>query len=168
MLIRPEQPGDVDAIHRLNEEVFGQPGEAILVDALRENGALSYSIVAVENEAIVGHLALSPVTITDKNLSHDAIGLGPMAVKPDHQNQGIGSKLIRYWLDKFDVEKYNLVVVLGHPNFYSKFGFAPSKVFNIRWEQDVPDEVFMVKELKQGALSAINGIVKYHPAFNNV
>ncbi|MFQ5431642.1 MAG: GNAT family N-acetyltransferase [Nitrospinota bacterium] len=90
------------------------------------------------------------------------------AVKRDHQNQGIGSKLIRYWLDKFDVEKHNLVVVLGHPKFYSKFGFAPSKRFGISWEQDVPDDIFMVKELKKGALSTINGIVKYHPAFNNV
>jgi putative acetyltransferase len=172
--IRTEIPADVTVIHEINTRAFGQPGEGNLIDALREQGALVDSLVAVSKDAdnnqesIVGHLAVSPVTITNQGVESRALGLGPMSVSPDYQNQGIGSQLVRYWFSHCANASDQLLVVLGHPEFYPRFGFKPANEFGIRWEIDVPPEVFMVAELNPGALDRIQGVVKYHPAFSLV
>ena len=126
------------------------------------------SLVAVKDHKLVGHLAISAVTITSGSTVAQALGLGPVAVCPSQQKLGIGKKMITYWLERLARPKDNLIVVLGHPQYYPRFGFMPSKPFEIEWENEVPEEVFMVRELKPAALGKISGIVRYHKAFNQV
>lgn len=101
-------------------------------------------------------------------LTIDALGLAPMAVLPAYQRIGIGFRLVSACLQACRQTRYGLVVVLGHPSYYPRFGFVPSKPYGIVWEYDVPEEAFMVQELKEGALAQTRGVVKYHPAFAHV
>ncbi len=96
------------------------------------------------------------------------MGLGPMAVIPGHQGQGIGSALVRAGLKQCRQIGFGAVVVLGHPEYYPRFGFVPSTRFGIGCEYDVPKEVFMVLELDNGYLHSASGKVEYHTAFNNL
>jgi putative acetyltransferase len=166
--IRHEQPADIAAIHRVNERAFNAPEEAVLVDKLREHGKVILSLVAVHEAQIVGHILFSPVVIESPQQSIHAIGLAPMAVLPELQNQGIGSRLVKAGLDECRRSGHQIVVVLGHPEYYPRFGFAPASRYGIRSEYDVPDEVFMAMELQEGALTACAGTVKYQPEFNDV
>ena len=115
LVIRPELPEDVTAIHRVNEQAFGQENEAILVDRLRSRGVLTVSLVAVQDREIVGHIAFSPVNIEPKQSSFRAVALAPMAVLPDFQNKGIGSQLVRSGLEECRHLGYGFVVLVGHP-----------------------------------------------------
>ena len=166
--IRKELPDDIGAIHALNEQAFGQPNEAVLVDALRQNGGLTLSLVAVQNGQVVGHIGFSPVTIEPDPPDCQALGLAPMAVLPDYQNKDIGSKLVRAGLDECRIIGVDLVVVLGHPAYYPRFGFMPSQPHGIRWEHEVPAEAFMVMELRKGALAAVRGTVRFRKEFDTV
>ncbi len=166
--IRPEVPTDIPAIRHVQALAFGRPNEANLVDALRRAGTLTVSLVAEQGKRVVGHIAFSPVTIVSDTATIEAIGLGPMAVLPDDQRQGIGSQLVQAGLATCSETRYGVVVVLGHPHYYPKFGFTPSKPHGIAWEHEVPEEVFMVKELQRGALARTRGVVQYGPAFNEV
>jgi len=166
--IRPEVPTDIPDIHQVNALAFGRANEADLVAALRRAGTLSISLVAEQAQRIVGHIAFSPVTIVSGATAVEAIGLAPMAVRPDYQRQGIGSQLVQAGLATCGETRYGVVVVLGHPHYYPKFGFMPSKPHGIEWEHEVPEEVFMVKELQRGALARTRGVVQYGPAFNEV
>jgi len=167
--IRGEAPGDIGAIHSVNLSAFPQPAEAFLVDKLREHKALRYSLVAeMSNGKLVGHLAISPVTIIADAQIYNGLGLGPMAVHPDFQNQGIGSRLVRHWFSECASPEDQVLVVLGHPRFYPRFGFKPAYQYGIRCEYDVPDDTFMVAPLAPGALDRIKGLVKYHSAFADV
>ena len=91
-----------------------------------------------------------------------------MAVRPERQRQGIGSKLVREGLRACKQEGVQAVVVLGHPEYYPRFGFRPAETFGLRSEYDVPSEVFMALELKRGALEDVEGVVTYHAAFGSV
>lgn len=166
--IRPEENRDITPIRRVEEIAFGQTGEARLVDALRSSKALLISLVAEVAGEVVGHIAFSEVTIESESARTPALGMGPMAVLPAHQGNGVGSKLVEAGLKICKKMRYPLVVVLGHPEFYTRFGFSPARTHGIAWENKVPDEVFMVRELKPGALARISGTVRYHPEFNEV
>ncbi|MEN3332664.1 MAG: putative acetyltransferase [Blastocatellia bacterium] len=166
--IRPEQPEDLTAIRRVNERAFNGPAEADLVDRLREHGKVTLSLVAVHEAQIAGHILFSPVVIESTSQSIPAVGLAPMAVLPELQNQGIGSLLVKAGLDECRRSGHQIAVVLGHPNYYPRFGFAPASRYDIRSEYDVPDEVFMAIELQEGALAGCAGTVKYQPEFNDV
>ena len=166
--IRPEQPEDISGIHQVNTLAFGQLQEADLVDALRRADALTLSLVAVQDDRIIGHIAFSPVTITSDTTIVDAIGLAPMAVLPALQRHGIGSQLVEAGLGTCSETDYGVVIVLGHPNFYPRFGFTPAQPYGIVWEHDAPEEAFMVRELKKGALAQTQGVVRYRPEFDVV
>ena len=168
LTIRPEYPHEVLAIRQVHSEAFGRPNEADLVDALRRAETLTISLVAVQDGHIRGHIAFSPVTITSDTATIAAIGLGPMGVLPAYQRHGMGSQLIAAGLQACRHTPYGLVVVLGHPTYYPRFGFVPAKPYGIVWERDVPDDVFMVQELQAGALAQTQGVVKYHPEFDHV
>ncbi len=116
--IRPENAQDIAAIHEVNTAAFGRPGEADLVDALRVQGQIVLSLVAVQDEQIVGHILFSPVVIVNDDKEFLAIGLGPMAVLPQHQGHGIGSQLVQHGVDMLRAKGHEVVVVLGHPRFY--------------------------------------------------
>jgi putative acetyltransferase len=163
--IRDEASGDAEAIHRVNALAFGQPDEANLVDSLRAAGAALLSLVAVDAGRIVGHILFSPVSISSPAGDFAAVGLGPMAVLPDRQRLGIGSELVRRGLAALRNRGHGVVVVLGHPAYYPRFGFVRASTHKIRWEHDAPDEAFMVLELALGALAGRGGIVRYRSEF---
>ena len=167
MIIRRERIEDIASIHDVNERAFGRAGEANLVDALREQATPFISIVAEGDGRIVGHISFSPVTIEHADGSTvAAIGLAPMAVAPERQNEGIGSQLVRFGLDECRRTGFGAVVVLGHPEYYPRFGFRPASVVGLRSEYDVPDPVFMVLELTPGL--DLSGVARYHAAFATV
>lgn len=167
LLIRPESDNDHDAVHALNASAFESPAEAMLVDTLREQAKPVISLVAEMDGTVAGHILFTPVTLsTYPDLQ--VMGLAPMAVIPGHQKQGVGSALVRAGLDQCRQMGYVAVVVLGHPEYYPRFGFSPSSRFDMDSEYDVPEDVFMAMELKPGALCGKTGRVKYHAAFASV
>ena len=107
----------------------------------------------------------SPVSIESSQQTHRAVGLGPMAVRPDFQGQGIGRQLIEEGLQVCRRAGYEIVVVLGHPSYYPRFGFMLARAQGIHWEQEVPGDAFMVTELKPGALQGCQGTARYLPEF---
>lgn len=168
MHIRSEQPGDQYAIRHILEQAFApRQQEADLVEALRQQPEGQIALVAVLDEIIVGHILFTPAEI----MPHQPVklaALGPVAVLPEHQNQKIGSKLIESGLDECQKMGYEAVVVLGHSDYYPRFGFVTSTEYGLRCEWEVPEPAFMVKALSEGALKKQEGIVKYLPAFSNV
>ncbi|MEG4197568.1 N-acetyltransferase [Microcoleus sp. Pol12A5] len=165
MDIRTENPEDVEAVRNINIEAFGRENEANLVERLR-GIASTFSFVAVQSDRVVGHIFFSPVVVEGKcsrNLS--ILGLAPVAVLPHYQRQGIGTLLIREGLKECGRSGFQAVVVLGHPDFYPRFGFIPASKKSLKCEYDVPDEAFMVLELESGALEDCSGTVKYRSEF---
>ncbi|MHC4474085.1 MAG: GNAT family N-acetyltransferase [Planctomycetota bacterium] len=165
---RVEKSGDEAAIRNVNEQAFGQPGEANLVDALRDHNAVVLSMVAVEDNEIVGHALFTEVTIYNPGGSFQALGLGPMAVLPAHQRGRIGSQLLKEALAKCRELGHEIVVVVGYPEFYSRFGFVPARGRGLECEFDVPDEAFMVLELRRGVLAGRTGCVRYRQEFRDM
>ncbi len=167
-MIRAETTDDYAAVREVNEQAFGRAGEADLVEALRRSERPFISLVAEIEGRIVGHIFFSEVSIESKDEAFTALGLAPMAVLPEFQNQGVGSQLVRKGLEECLKRKHDVVVVLGHPEYYPRFGFIPAARKGLSCEYDVPDEAFMVAELREGALSKRSGVVKYGPEFSGV
>ncbi|WP_428265093.1 GNAT family N-acetyltransferase [Haliangium sp.] len=165
---RTERPEDHDAIWHVNQLAFGQPNEADLVDALRAAGALTLSLVAERDHEVVGHIAFSPVTVASPAGDFEAIGLAPLAVVPEQQRRGVGTQLVRAGLDLLGRAGHQVVIVLGHPDYYPRFGFVRASSRGIRWEHEADDDAFMALELEPGALAGRVGVVRFHPAFTGV
>lgn len=166
MKIRPETEDDLAAIHAVNVAAFETDAEARLVDALREHADPFISLLAERDGEVVGHIAFSPVTHSAR-ADLRILGLGPMAVDPDLQKTGVGTFLVAKGLEECRSLGAGALVVLGHPEYYPRFGFEPASQFGIKCEYDVPDEVFMAMELQEGYLADAVGLVKYHPAFGS-
>ncbi|HEU4593816.1 MAG TPA: N-acetyltransferase [Pyrinomonadaceae bacterium] len=166
--IREETPEDFEAVRRVNELAFGRPQEAALVEALRVNAEAYISLVAEVEGRVVGHIFFSPVKVESAESARDAFALAPMAVLPEFQSRGVGSRLVREGLEECLKRGHEVVFVLGHPEYYPRFGFEPTKRWGISCEFQVPEEVFMLKELRAGALEGVRGEVKYHPEFRKV
>src|SRR5919106_673706 len=146
--IRPEEARDSHAIRRVNELAFGGPIEANLVDALRDADAVILSLVAEVAGSVVGHILFSAVTIETAAGEVTALGLAPMAVHPEHQHRRIGSQLVEEGLRELQRRGYEAVVVLGHPDYYPRFGFARASGFGLRCAIQCPDEAFIAIELR--------------------
>lgn len=168
VIIRDEKDEDIPAIRVVNEQAFGRPAEANLVDALRRNGKATLSLVAEEEGQIVGHILFSPVTIESGRTEFYGVGLAPLAVLPEFQNRGIGSALVKHGLDRCREAGHSFAIVLGHPRYYPRFGFVPASRFGIKSEYDTPDEHFMAMELREGALHNQAGMARYQPEFNEL
>ncbi|HVG33609.1 MAG TPA: N-acetyltransferase [Pyrinomonadaceae bacterium] len=168
LITRAETEADHQAVRQVNERAFGRAGEADLVDALRRKAQPQISLVAEVDGRVVGHIFFSPVLIESEASKFTALGLAPMAVLPEFQNQSIGSELVRRGLEACRSIGHDVVVVLGHPSYYPRFGFVTAKQKGLTCEYNVPDEAFMVAELKEGALAGRRGVVKYRPEFNDV
>ena len=167
MLIRAEQDNDQGAVRAVNISAFETPSEANLVDVLREEAHPIISLVAEDDGVVVGHIMFSPVSLPGYP-KIKIMGLAPMAVVQQHQRKGIGSALVHAGLEQCRESGFIAVVVLGHPQYYNRFGFLPSSRFGIDSQYDVPEEVFMAMELCPDALNGKTGTVKYHAAFSNV
>jgi putative acetyltransferase len=162
--IRRETPADAAAVRRVNESAFETSTEADLVERLHAGARPLVSLVAEEDGAIVGHILFSPVTLSGA-AETPIMGLAPMAVVPAHQQRGIGSALVRAGLLACKELGFDAVVVLGHAEYYPRFGFQPAARFGVSCEYDVPDDVFMALELTAGALGRTGGTIRYHGAF---
>jgi putative acetyltransferase len=168
LLIRRERSEDIAAIRQVNEQGFGRPNEADLVDVLRARGKTVLSLVAAESDRIVGHIFFSPVTIESGDRTFLAVGLAPMAVLPERQRCGIGSRLVKAGLEVCRNAGYDCVVVLGHPEYYPRFGFVPAIRYGIRSKYEVPDAAFMILVFREEVLRDGAGIVKYQPEFHEL
>lgn len=164
--IRGEETEDFAAIRAVNELAFGQSEEADIVDSLRESGGSVLSLVATHENEIIGHIQFSSVTIEDDGGVIEGAGLGPMAVRPDFQGQGIGSALVEAAFTTMRDRAAPFVVVLGHPNYYPRFGFEPASRHDIacQWEK-IPDEAFMVLIIDDGVMSKVSGVAQYRDEF---
>jgi putative acetyltransferase len=167
MLIRTEEEKDRRAVYAVNAAAFETAAEANLVEALRQQAWPVVSLVAEDNQTIVGHIMFSPVSLSG-HPDLKIMGLAPMAVAPIHQRKAIGSALVRAGLAQCKQQGFGAVVVLGHPEYYPRFGFSPSSGFGIGCEYEVPEQVFMVTELQPDCLRGKSGIIKYHAAFSDV
>jgi len=167
MKIRAEVEQDREAVYALNRAAFESSVEADLVDALRLQADPHISLVAEDTGAIVGHIMFSPATLSaDSEIR--VMGLGPMAVVPGRQRQGIGRALLRAGLEACAKLGYQAIFVLGHPLYYPLSGFVPASRYDISSVYDVPDEVFMALELEPGALAGKAGKMHYHKAFDGL
>jgi putative acetyltransferase len=163
--IREERADDVAAVRDLNRRAFGQDQESNIVDALRANGAALLSLVATLNDRVVGHIMYSPATVGD---NVEGAALGPMAVIPEYQRHGIGSKLIEAGNRKLKDAGCPFIVVVGHANYYPRFGFRPASEHGIRCEWDVPDDVFMLLVLDEARMTGVSGLAKYRHEFSSL
>jgi len=164
--IRAENAQDEEetaAIRRINEIAFGGNEEAELVDNLRTTEAVLVSLVAINEGQLVGHVLFSRMSIQTAECSVPAVALAPIAVLPDFQRKGIGEKLIRHGLDLLRSSGEQIVIVVGHPDYYPRFGFSVEKARDL--QSPFPPEAFMALELSEGALAGIRGKVRYPPAF---
>jgi putative acetyltransferase len=163
--IHLEQAEDVNGVRQVNQLAFETSAEAQLVDQLRSREKLIVSLVAEISNQIVGHIAFSSVHITSTPALR-GIGLGPMAVRPSMQRHGIGTALIHAGLDRCRELDYDFAVVLGHPNYYPRFGFVPANRFGITCIWQVPEDVFMALEFREHSLVGSSGLATYEPEFN--
>jgi putative acetyltransferase len=167
LLIRIEQASDAPSVDSLLRAVFPTGNEARLVTTLRKKARPSLGLVALTRDGVIAHCLMTPVTSTSLEGAR-LLGLGPMAVAPGLQRQGIGSKLMRGALSAAKDTGAGALFVLGHSDFYPRFGFVPAQQHNINCAWDVPDEAFMVCPLRKEGLEGISGLVKYHAAFDGV
>lgn len=172
--IRPEKPENIAEIRKVVIAAFGGTAEAQLIENIRasSNFIPKLSLVAVENREILGHILFSPIVIVTEtkptNQEISALALAPLAVIPARQKQGIGSELVKLGLTKCRDLNHNIIVVLGHPEYYPRFGFEIAKKFGIVAPFPVPDEAFMLLELKPSVLMGISGRVRYPKYFDDV
>lgn len=162
--IRPEQPHDLSAIREVNRQAFNQEQEGRIVDALREHGGTLLSMVAITDGLVVGHIMFSPLTVGPVA----GAALGPMAVLPHYQRQGIGSRLVERGLERLRDQGCPFVVVIGHPEFYPRFGFQRAADYRLTCAWDVPPEAFMVTVLKPEMAGSLAGLAEYRSEFSTV
>jgi putative acetyltransferase len=162
--IRKERPGDIEQIRAVNIRAFSQTSEADVIDILRKACPEFVSMVAIKDDRLVGHILFTPAVIDAKEKCVVGMGLAPLAVLPDFQRQGIGSRLMRSGLEVMRLARWPFVLVLGHPGYYPRFGFVPASKYGIISEyKDVPEEAFMILVADEDALKGIKGIGKYRP-----
>jgi HAD superfamily hydrolase (TIGR01509 family) len=168
LALRPETPDDIAGIRAVNECAFDTKIEADLVDLCRQRGKMVLSLAALLEEQVVGHVLFTPVSCdpgsAGRGGASTGLGLGPIAVLPEFQGTGIGSRLMCAGLDQARRSGCDFVVLLGDPAYYSRFGFRPASDFGLSSEYGGGD-AFQVLELRPGALAGRRGEVKYIPEF---
>ena len=169
VIIRDEQPGDAPGIRVLLEAAFPSSVEADLVDRLRVSGPAQVSLVAVDAGHIVGHILFTPVIIEAGPESLNGFGLAPMAVLPQDQRRGVGAALVRAGLERLRQTGCPFVVVVGHAEYYPRFGFVSASRHGVRcqWDQ-VPDEAFMILVLDSAVAPKLTGLARYRPEFDEL
>jgi putative acetyltransferase len=163
--VRPETASDRAAIHEVEALAFGRDNEAGLVDALRDGGKATVSLVAVDDAdgRIVGHIMFSPMTVDPPAIR--AVGLGPVAVHPEVQNRGIGGDLIRTGVAEIRRQGWDAIFLLGHVDYYPRFGFQHAAGMNVTAEPGVNMAHFFFMEMWEGAVGSVPLGVKFAPEF---
>ena len=162
-VIRAVHPADTEAIAALNRAAFGGEEEVDIVERLRRDGLVAVELVAKRDGTISGHILLSWLPVTMDGRVVRALALAPMAVRPGLQKQGIGGRLIVAALGEARAMGTQAVIVLGHPDYYPRFGFSAALARNLA--SPFSGEAFMALELVPGALAGRQGSVRYPPAF---
>jgi putative acetyltransferase len=171
IIIRPETPDDYTAIYEVNQLAFdGSDAEPQLVEAIRQSAEFipELSLVAEENGRVVGHILFSPITIEAEAGSIPALALAPMAVLPECRSHGIGTTLVRYGLEKCKRLSHRIIVVLGHPSFYPRFGFSADLAKPLDCPFGDCKDAWMALELMPGALDGVIGTAVFPKAFENI
>ena len=168
IVIVEEGPGDISGIRLVNQLAFDGDYEAEVVDRLRQNCPSILSLVARQGEAVVGHILFSPVRIVQlEGWTVTGMGLGPLAVHPEHQDKGIGSALCEAGMQRMAFAGYPYVVVLGHPTYYPRFGFTRASTHGIRCAfTDVPEDAFMIRIFNVETMSGVKGTAYYRQEFD--
>ncbi len=159
--IRDEAAKDIEQVREIVRTAFPSEAESKLVDALRANGKAIISLVAVDDDDVLGHILFSPITTTPPG-EGKGLGLAPVAVRPNVQSQGIGSKLIRAGLRLCQELGFDYCVVLGSPKYYQRFGFERASPFGIRNECGVDHEFMVIRFSDRG----VSGLVQYASEFS--
>jgi putative acetyltransferase len=162
--IREELPDDIIAIRDVNNRAFAQTQEANIVDALRSSGAVLLSLVATLDGQVVGHILYSPATVGGVA----GAALGPMAVVPRHQREGVGSRLVEAGNQRIKDAGWPFIIVLGHTHFYPRFGFKAASLHGVTCDWDVPDGAFMLQVLDEKRMRSVTGRAKYRDEFSTV
>ncbi|HQG32578.1 MAG TPA: N-acetyltransferase [Deltaproteobacteria bacterium] len=167
ILIRDERPADIPAVRSVYKQAFGRLQEAKLAERLLMSCNTVESLVAEDKGRIVGHIMFSPVTIDSWCGTVEGMGLAPVAVLPEYQKQGVGSRLVNQGLSILRAKSCPFVVVLGHPDYYPRFGFEPASWHGMKsqWD-DVPDDAFFVIIMDRKAMEGVSGTVKYRDEFS--
>lgn len=165
--INSETDKDLPRITEIHDLAFGQKDEGLLVQRLRQTDAYNpkLSLVAKVDGTVIGHILFYPVVIESEIGLHQTLALAPMAVIPDYQNKGIGSRMVSDGLQAARSQGYGSVIVVGHPDYYPRFGFQPASKWGIKAPFEVPDDAFLALELIPNELENRHGIVKYPPEF---
>lgn len=165
--VRPERIDDFSAVRAVNVAAFGRPAEGAIVDAIRAECPEAVSLVVVAAGQIMGHIFFSPVSVSAEKESVQGMGLAPLAMMPGQQRRGIGSKLVRAGIEILREGNCPFIIVLGHPEYYRRFGFVPAWRHGLacQWK-GVPDEAFMVLILDAPAMAGISGIARYRDEFD--
>ena len=163
MEIRPERVDDQDDVREVNRLAFEREDEGRLVDALRAGGYSRVSLVAENGDGIVGHVLFSALSIATRRDDVEALALAPMAVVPHLQRRGIGSMLVQEGLRACGDLGYRIVIVLGHPGYYRRFGFSTKLTQGLK--SPYSGDAFMALELAPGTLEGVTGEVEYPPPF---
>ena len=169
IVIRKEEEKDYKQVYEVNKLAFQQENESILIEKIRkgENFIPDLSLVAEIDNRIVGHILFSKIKIVGDSI-FESIALAPMAVIPAFQKQGVGSKLIKKGMAKAKELGFDSIIVLGHKDYYPKFGFERASKWNIKCPFKVPEEAFMAITLTKKALEDKAGTVKYPDEFMEV
>ena len=163
-----EKPEDHATVRIVNEQAFGQPLEANIVETLRWDCSEALSLVADETGEVIGHIMFTPATIENQSGKMKGMGLAPMAVLPARQRQGIGSKLVKQGLRILQDRGCPFVIVLGHPEYYPRFGFEMASKYGVtsQWE-GIPDDAFMILIIDKSILPNLSGVARYRDEFND-
>ncbi|PKR76857.1 GNAT family N-acetyltransferase [Halalkalibacillus sediminis] len=171
--IRQETPNDYQATEKVVEAAFKNAeftdhDEHNLVARLRKSEAFvpQLSLVAEDDNQLVGHIMLSRIRINSESKSIESLALAPVSVLPDYQGKGIGKELIMETLNQARILNFKSVIVLGHPEYYKKLGFRNASLWGIKAPFDVPDDAFMALELEEKSLADVTGVVQYPEAFS--
>jgi putative acetyltransferase len=165
--IRLERPEDVAQVRQINELAFETPAEANIVDTLRQTCPNLLSLVAEDGNRVVGHILFSPAAVNRSGRAIEGMGLAPLAVLPDRQRGGIGSRLVKRGLEILRGRGCPFVIVLGHPGFYPRFGFELASEHGLSSQWDgVPDDAFMIMIIDRASLEGVSGVARYREEFN--
>ena len=168
--VRKEESYDHSRVQKLLAEAFETDAEARLVDKLRENPDFvpELSFVAEHDGRIVGYILFFPIAIISKQDRHNSLALAPMAVTPKYQRKGVGKTMVEHGLTKARLSGFGSIIVLGHSEYYPRFGFRPASLYGVKAPFEVPDEAFMALALTLNGLDNVSGTVVYPEEFNEV